>query len=66
VSAGRMPRSGTLIPKGSGKEARGMVMPTSRSGLEGFGFLPAMSGWATLALGAVLGFCSYEIAKRWR
>jgi hypothetical protein len=55
LTAGRMPNNGTLKPVGSGPSARGMIMPTSRDGLEGLGVFSNTSTWSLVALAALAG-----------
>lgn len=64
VLAGRVPRSSPLTPVGHGKEARGMIMPTSREGLQGVGALSTLSTWSLLAVGAASGFFGYYFLGR--
>jgi hypothetical protein len=55
VTAGRTPKNGVLTPAGSGPMARGMIMPTSRDGLQGLGAFSNVSTWSLVALAALAG-----------
>ena len=64
VTAGRMPPAGALRAVGSGKEARGMIMPTERTGLEGAGAITMPNLWVAMGAGVLLGVVFYAMAKR--
>ena len=63
VTAGRMPPAGARFV-GSGKEARGMIMPTSRAGLEGAGSIALPNLWVMLGVGVAIGAVGVAIARR--
>lgn len=63
ITAGRLPKNGVLTPVGSGKNARGMIMPTSREGLQGIGVLSSLSIWVIVALSALGGAIGYRVLK---
>lgn len=64
VTAGRMPPAGALRLVGSGKYARGMIMPTSREGLEGAGAIALPSVWVMLGASAAAGIALGVFLKR--
>ncbi len=64
VTAGRVPPKAGLRAVGSGKEARGMIMPTDRTGLEGIGALAMPNIWVSMGVGVVLGAAFYYAAKK--
>jgi hypothetical protein len=63
VDAGRRPSKAT-VAAGSGPLARGMILPTSRAGLEGVGAISGYSGALLLALGAALAWVGCKITGR--
>lgn len=64
LTAGRLPKNGVLNPAGSGKNARGMIMPTSREGLQGIGVLSSMSIWVVIAISAIAGAVGYRMVRK--
>lgn len=64
ITAGRLPKNGVLKPVGSGPVARGMIMPTSRAGLEGLGVFSNFSTASLVALGALAGAAIYRFFSR--
>ena len=64
VTAGRMPKNGVLTPAGSGPNARGAIMPTDRSGLQGLGALAFASVWTIAALSALAGAVAYHFISK--
>lgn len=66
ITAGRLPKNGVLNPVGSGPSARGMVMPTSREGLEGVGILSSLSVWTVAGISAVVGAVAYAVLGKKR
>lgn len=66
IGAGRLPKKGELRFIGSGQVARGSIMPTSREGLSGLGFLDTVSSWTALLLGVVAGLVGSQLIERRR
>lgn len=65
VLAGRVPPAGVALrPLGSGAFARGMVMPTSRAGLQGLGFMGALPVWGIALLSAAAGALACVLIER--
>jgi hypothetical protein len=64
ITAGRTPPKAELRAVGSGKQARGMIMPTERTGLEGVGVLAMPNIWVALGVGAGLGAVAYYVTKK--
>ena len=64
VTAGRIPPRAGLRAAGSGPEARGMIMPTDRAGLEGVGALAMPNVWVAMGIGVVIGAAVYYVAKK--
>lgn len=55
VDCGRQPE-GNMRPAGSGSEARGMLLPVSRSGLSGMPLLDTIGPWLGVAVAFTVGW----------
>lgn len=64
ITAGRLPKDGALVPAGSGPIARGMIMPTDRTGLQGLGVLSSMGTWTLVGLSALVGAVAYHFFSK--
>jgi hypothetical protein len=63
ITAGRLPKNGSLTPAGSGAWAKGMIMPTSKDGLQGLGVFSNFSTGAIAFMAAAVGFLVCHLWK---